>query len=668
MDLAVTPLAMTQFVAPIPKISATWCEICEDPVEGGPCLLHTPLESDQPTIPRAIASLPTSLEMRKIPGSKGKWRPHEWYVQKLVNMQGNERGVFTRLPIPGPRLFGPLVAKLRSMSTDEIAAAHFGVVGANGSLLHYQLLSDHDCNWMKFVRLADDSGNANVAAYQRGEEIYFAAVRPLLEGDELRVGYLAEYASAIGKNDDCVVDHDNMRIFFGRGEDLIATPSVSKIHPSSLPVSRASRRPTKYLSQQTALHGDDEVVISALEAYRGWSPVLALHQPSHSKLQDAESDHSMDPSDDDDPPYIPKQSPHKQTKVKPVAATPRSSSLVVLEQLTLPNSNKRKRKSRKETPVPKPKEVFFTCAHCPAQFRSAELVECHGGRHGKERVGEEFPFQCPGCAFVGVSTSNFLEHIDQHRRPVSTKKTSFTCKRCPKPPTFSSADSLLKHEQRLHPVEAAAEAAAADALKTFTCRTCQRKFLNLAALRIHERRHSVLPLHQCCICLTNCPTPAELREHLESHRVEGLLACRMCDKSFPEYYVLSRHYRSQHHNKTFTCGTCHRVFKRQTHLNRHVATHSAVYPYVCAVCGRRFKWKQQFHKHRQLLHNPEGGGQNGSGRINEVAERVARQFAQALVCQFCTRQYANPERLAIHQRKQHLEMLLQQPAPAGRRS
>lgn len=84
----------------------------------------------------------------------------------------------------------------------------------------------------------------------------------------------------------------------------------------------------------------------------------------------------------------------------------------------------------------------------------------------------------------------------------------------------------------------------------------------------------------------------------------------------------------------------------------HQASHSSVYPYECETCGRKFKWKRRFEGHQRKLHNPD--------RVHEFTERsekVARLYADALLCEFCTRQYSNQERLLIHQRKKHMERL-----------
>lgn len=108
-----------------------------------------------------------------------------------------DRTVCTNCTLEARTLFGPMVGLLGDIPSEspfKYALKHPG-----GELRFYQLHSDESCNWMKFVRFAENADEQNVVAYLQEERVYFATVRPISAGEELKVWYGRKYGMSIGK-------------------------------------------------------------------------------------------------------------------------------------------------------------------------------------------------------------------------------------------------------------------------------------------------------------------------------------------------------------------------------------------------------------------------------------------------------------------------------------
>jgi hypothetical protein len=108
-----------------------------------------------------------------------------------------ENGIFAKTTIPHLTVFGPLHAPTVLWTEDY--PFDFALTGTDGFLQPFCLDSDDLCNWMKFVRLAENNVQQNLMAYQQEDKIYFTTLKTIHEGDELKVWYSRKYGAAIDK-------------------------------------------------------------------------------------------------------------------------------------------------------------------------------------------------------------------------------------------------------------------------------------------------------------------------------------------------------------------------------------------------------------------------------------------------------------------------------------
>ncbi|GAU92755.1 hypothetical protein RvY_04798 [Ramazzottius varieornatus] len=292
------------------------------------------------------------------------------------------------------------------------------------------------------------------------------------------------------------------------------------------------------------------------------------------------------------------------------------------------------------------KRYKFRCKEegCRADFRLPGLLAIHATKHGAEmaeELKEPGPKSCPGCGTDFPHTAALVIHTAEHERKYN-RLTYISCDECGKK---LRSDKYLKiHKQRLH---------SGKDVKDFACQECPKKFLTLAALRSHENFHKEKG-YSCPVCLESFLGGLALNVHSEKHRVDGKFPCRLCDKIYDSWLPMRRHMKQQHLKvKLLFCDICKKVCKRGEELKKHMLVHSDVYAFSCDECGRRFKRKVNLMGHKDRLHHPDRHYQ-----MKDRSEKVAKSFANAVVCTICTRQYCSQERLEEHQRIKHGTKLL----------
>ncbi|GAV06073.1 hypothetical protein RvY_16109 [Ramazzottius varieornatus] len=283
---------------------------------------------------------------------------------------------------------------------------------------------------------------------------------------------------------------------------------------------------------------------------------------------------------------------------------------------------------------------------CSAHFRIPGLLSIHETKHGNE-VPEEFrgdgPKSCPGCESELPDWDALVEHVKSHERQHNRKDRKgrtggVKCETCGK--EFAGEKYLVTHVQRLHSGEAE---------KTVKCNQCDKTFFTTAAMRSHENfQHGMRKGFECPVCLESFKGGLNLNIHGETHRVDSNFPCRLCPKVFSSWLILIRHMKQQHKTTKVVCDVCQKPFKNNGALDRHQKVHYDAFDYACEICGRRFKQKPLFEAHQKRLHNPDR-----QYRFKERSEKVAKSYADAVVCGICHRQYNSQERLEEHQRVKH---------------
>ncbi|XP_076968554.1 PR domain zinc finger protein 10 isoform X4 [Tamandua tetradactyla] len=162
-----------------------WCEECNN-AHSSVCPKHGPLHPipNRPVLTRARASLPLVL-----------------YIDRFLG------GVFSKRRIPKRTQFGPVEGPLVRESELKDCYIHLKVSLDKGDRkdrdLHEDLwfeLSDESlCNWMMFVRPAQNHLEQNLVAYQYGHHVYYTTIKNVEPKQELKVWYAASYAEFVNQ-------------------------------------------------------------------------------------------------------------------------------------------------------------------------------------------------------------------------------------------------------------------------------------------------------------------------------------------------------------------------------------------------------------------------------------------------------------------------------------
>ncbi|XP_058543300.1 PR domain zinc finger protein 10 isoform X2 [Neofelis nebulosa] len=162
-----------------------WCEECNN-AHASVCPKHGPLHPipNRPVLTRARASLPLVL-----------------YIDRFLG------GVFSKRRIPKRTQFGPVEGPLVRESELKDCYIHLKVSLEKGDRkdrdLHEDLwfeLSDETlCNWMMFVRPAQNHLEQNLVAYQYGHHVYYTTIKNVEPKQELKVWYAASYAEFVNQ-------------------------------------------------------------------------------------------------------------------------------------------------------------------------------------------------------------------------------------------------------------------------------------------------------------------------------------------------------------------------------------------------------------------------------------------------------------------------------------
>uniref|UniRef100_A0A8C7ICW7 PR domain zinc finger protein 10 n=1 Tax=Oncorhynchus kisutch TaxID=8019 RepID=A0A8C7ICW7_ONCKI len=172
-----------------------WCEECNIS-NTSVCVKHGALHPipNRPVVSRARASLPLVL-----------------YIDRFLG------GVFSKRRIPKRTQFGPVEGPLVRQGQLHDHYIHLKVKlsfcnsppDMEKSDDMWVDLSDEDiCNWLMFVRPAQNHLEQNLVAYQYGSEIFYTTIKNIQPKQELKVWYAASYAEFVNQKIHDVTDEE----------------------------------------------------------------------------------------------------------------------------------------------------------------------------------------------------------------------------------------------------------------------------------------------------------------------------------------------------------------------------------------------------------------------------------------------------------------------------
>nr|A2BID7.2 RecName: Full=PR domain zinc finger protein 10; AltName: Full=PR domain-containing protein 10 [Danio rerio] len=588
-----------------------WCEDCNN-ANPAACIKHGPLHPilNRPVMSKARASLPLVL-----------------YIDRFLG------GVFTKRRIPKRTQFGPLEGPLVRQS--ELLDTHIHLKlymldpekeGERAQDLWFDLSDEERCNWMMFVRPAQNHLEQNLVAYQYGSDIFYTSIKNIQPKQELKVWYAASYAEFVNQKVHDVTEEErkvlreqeknwpcyecNRRFMSSEQLQQHLNMHDDKLNLIQRPKSRGrgrgrkrfggARRPgrrTKFLCPQTPVESADKTqeLLASVDklqfeertdgALNGLKVVEMAAESMETETEDA-----LDP-----PPIHTESLQDEEDSVTPPPVT------------EIPES------AKDDLSHTSPIDPHLT----PQDMRRARRIRNAALKHLFIRKSFR-PFKCPQCG----KAFRDKEKLEQHMR-------------------FHGRDGC-RH----------------------VCHQCGKGFLSSTSLEDHLVLHSDQRNYSCLFCAESYDRLELLKVHVGIHMVNGCFLCPSCKKSFTDFIQVKKHVRSFHSEKVFQCSECDKAFCRPDKLRLHMLRHSDRKDFLCSTCGKQFKRKDKLREHMQRMHNPEREAKKADRihRTKALKQKEPTTDFESFMfkCRLCMMGFRRRGMLVNHLSKRHPEMRLEE--------
>ncbi|XP_034722244.1 PR domain zinc finger protein 10 isoform X1 [Etheostoma cragini] len=579
-----------------------WCEECNI-ANPSVCLKHGPLHPipNRPVMSKARASLPLVL-----------------YIDRFLG------GVFSKRRIPKRTQFGPVEGPLVPQSEMQDHYIHLKLCmldaekdGEKSDDTWLDLSDEDSCNWMMFVRPAQNHLEQNLVAYQYGSEIFYTSIKNIQPKQELKVWYAASYAEFVNQKIHDVTEEEK---------------KVLREQEKNWPCYECNRRfvSSEQLQQHLNMH-DDKVHSVTRSRGRGrgrgrrrFGTGRRPGRPPKFIRLDAPVDAGGDKTEmmELTEKALEEQVEGAQNGMKVVEMELEAGA----EGQLLPPSGEPEAESvtpSSNTALSVPlKEDPAHSSHSDSHLTSQDMRRAKRIRMDVQNAALQHLF------------------IRKSFRP-------FKCTHCGK--AFRDKDKLEQH-LRVHGRDAYA----------FSCHICSKSFMSDSALEDHLVVHTENRSYSCLLCPETFERLDLLKDHVGVHAVEGCFTCPSCKKTFTDFIQVKKHIRCFHSEKIFQCSNCEKAFCRPDKLRLHMLRHSDRKDFLCSTCGKQFKRKDKLREHMQRMHNPD--------REAKKADRIHRSKTLKLKvpttdfesfmfkCRVCMMGFRRRGMLVNHLSKRHPEM------------
>uniref|UniRef100_H0UTT6 PR domain zinc finger protein 10 n=1 Tax=Cavia porcellus TaxID=10141 RepID=H0UTT6_CAVPO len=663
------------------------CEECNN-AHSSVCPKHGPLHPipNRPVLTRARASLPLVL-----------------YIDRFLG------GVFSKRRIPKRTQFGPVEGPLVRGSELKDCYIHLKVSLEKGDRkdrdLHEDLwfeLSDESlCNWMMFVRPAQNHLEQNLVAYQYGHHVYYTTIKNVEPKQELKVWYAASYAEFVNrkihdiseeerkvlreqeKNWPCyecnrrfisseqlqqhLNSHDEKLDVFSRTRGRGRGRGKRRFGPGRRP-----GRPPKFIRLEiTSENGE--------KSDEGTQDLL--HFPAKEQFDEAEPAplNGLDPPEQTaiSVPQLPQEaqaSLEHEPETHTLHLQPQHEESVVPAQSTLTADDMRRAKRIRNAAL---QHLFirksfrpFKCLQCGKAFREKDKLDQHLRFHGREG---NCPLTCDLCNKGFISSASLESHMKLH----SDQKT-YSCIFCPE--SFDRLD-LLKDHVAIHINDG-----------YFTCPTCKKRFPDFIQVSVATET----PV--CSLLLVKETVPRrkdKLREHMQRmHNPER--EAKKADRISRSKTFKPRITSTDYDSFTFKCRLCMMGFRRRGMLVNHLSkrhpdmkieevpelTLPIIKPnrdYFCQYCDKLLValskkclylqvYKSASKRKAHILKNHPGAELPPSIRklrpagpgepdpmLSTHTQLTGTIATPPVCCPHCSKQYSSKTKMVQHIRKKHPE-------------
>ncbi|XP_061733838.1 PR domain zinc finger protein 10 [Nerophis ophidion] len=575
-----------------------WCEECNN-ANPTDCMDHGPLHPvpNRPVMSRARASLPLML-----------------YIDRFLG------GVFSKRRIPKRTQFGPVEGPLVPESELQDNYIHLKLSlldaekdGEKSEHTWLDLSGEESCNWMMFVRPAENHLEQNLVAYQYGAEIFYTSIKNIEPKHELKVWYAASYAEFVNQKIHSVTEEER---------------KVLREQEKNWPCYECSRRfvSSEQLQQHLNLH---DKMIQSVSRSRGRSRGRGRRRFGTGRRPGRPPKFiRLDAPIEDDADKTTQEMlelAEAQPLEDPAEAAQNGVEVIVSEPDTEAEGQMTSDAGEPSAAQPSGVDLSVPVKEDPTQSDQSDPQLSSQDMRRVKRI-----------------RNAALQHhfVRKSFRP-------FKCKHCDK--AFRDKDKLDQH-LRVHGRDTF----------VFPCHLCSKTFMNDTALDDHLLVHTETRTYSCLLCAQTFERLDSLRDHIEVHAVDGTFTCPSCKKTFSDFIQVKKHIRCFHSEKIFQCSSCEKAFCRPDKLRLHMLRHSDRRDFLCSTCGKQFKRKDKLREHMQRMHNPE--------REAKKAERILRSKSLKLKaptsdfesfmfkCRLCMMGFRRRGMLVNHLSKRHPEM------------
>ncbi|NXA38991.1 PRD10 protein, partial [Eudromia elegans] len=575
-----------------------WCEECNN-AHPSVCPKHGPLHPipNRPVLTRARASLPLVL-----------------YIDRFLG------GVFSKRRIPKRTQFGPVEGPLVRQTELKDCYIHLKVSLEKGDRkdrdlqedLWFELSSEALCNWMMFVRPAQNHLEQNLVAYQYGHHIYYTTIKNVEPKQELKVWYAASYAEFVNQKIHDISEEER---------------KVLREQEKNWPCYECNRRFMSSEQLQQHLNSHDEK-LDFFSRTRGRGRGRGKRR------------------------FGPGRRPGRPPKFMRMEITSENSEKCEEgTQDLLPFSSKGQFDEAGQTPLNGLEQQEETPAPSEAQPALDQHTENHPvpiqPQHEESVVPTQSTMTADDMRRAKRIRNAALQHlfIRKSFRP-------FKCLQCGK--AFREKDKLDQH-LRFHGREGNCP---------LTCDICNKGFINSSALESHMKFHMDQKTYSCIFCPESFDRLDLLKDHVVIHVNDGYFTCPTCKKRFPDFIQVKKHVRSFHSEKIYQCTECDKAFCRPDKLRLHMLRHSDRKDFLCSTCGKQFKRKDKLREHMQRMHNPEREAKKADriSRSKTFKPRIASTDYESFMfkCRLCMMGFRRRGMLVNHLSKRHPDMKIEE--------
>ncbi|XP_065273066.1 PR domain zinc finger protein 10 isoform X5 [Emys orbicularis] len=579
-----------------------WCEECNN-AHPSVCPKHGPLHPipNRPVLTRARASLPLVL-----------------YIDRFLG------GVFSKRRIPKRTQFGPVEGPLVRQTELKDCYIHLKVSLEKGDRkdrdlqedLWFELSSEALCNWMMFVRPAQNHLEQNLVAYQYGHHIYYTTIKNVEPKQELKVWYAASYAEFVNqkihdiseeerkvlrdqeKNWPCyecnrrfmsseqlqqhLNSHDEKLDFFSRARGRGRGRGKRRFGPGRRP-----GRPPKFMRLEVTSENGEKCE-EGTQDLLNFSSKGQFDEAGQATLNGLEQQ---------------EQTPVPPETQSPLDQQPEGHPMQLQQQ-------------HDESPVPTQSTMTADDMRRAKRIR----LELQNAALQHLFIRKSFrPFKCLQCGKAFREKDKLDQHLRFHGREGN----------CP-----------------------------------LTCDICNKGFINSGALESHMKFHLDQKTYSCIFCPESFDRLDLLKDHVAIHVNDGYFTCPTCKKRFPDFIQVKKHVRSFHSEKIYQCTECDKAFCRPDKLRLHMLRHSDRKDFLCSTCGKQFKRKDKLREHMQRMHNPEREAKKADriSRSKTFKPRIASTDYESFMfkCRLCMMGFRRRGMLVNHLSKRHPDMKIEE--------